>query len=268
GIRDFHVTGVQTCALPISIREIADWEYGLENGLQAFFNALVGTSVLLQELIVGALLHLDQVRHRTCFGNLPERLTDTLLTGVGQSHLFFPMRAALSCGPRPLGPPSAAHEPPLPPWLRTREREPDPSFRTSRAGDIPAHLQVETRKRRKRRPFGPLLPSNVCELLQIDLRTGLFKLGLELFGIRLVHAFLHRLRRAFNEVLGFLQAETRDRADFLDVFDLLVASAGELDRELGLLFSRRTARSSATANSSNGDRRSGRNAPLFFQHLR
>ena len=74
---------------------------------------------------------------------------------------------------------------------------------------------------------GARLPLDVCELLQIDLGAGFFKLCLELFGIGLVHAFLHRLRRAFDQVLGFLEAEAGDRAHFLDDFDLLVAGGGE-----------------------------------------
>ena len=36
-------------------------------------------------------------------------------------------------------------------------------------------------------------------------------------------AFLDGARRAFDEVLGFLQAEARDRADDLDDGDLVLA---------------------------------------------
>ena len=86
----------------------------------------------------------------------------------------------------------------------------------------------------------------VCELLQIDLGAGFFKLSLELFRVGLVHALLHRLRRAFHQVLGFLEAQARDGAHFLDDFDLLVAGGGELDRKLGLLFGR-SGRGSANA---------------------
>src|SRR5581483_928206 len=53
-------------------------------------------------------------------------------------------------------------------------------------------------------------------LLQLHLRASLLELGLDLVGFVLVDAFLDRLRRAFDEVLGFLQAETGDGADFLD----------------------------------------------------
>src|SRR5262249_48160462 len=74
-------------------------------------------------------------------------------------------------------------------------------------------------------------------LLEVDLRTSLLELGLDLVGLVLVDAFLDRLRSAFDEVLGFLQAETGDGADFLDDLDLLVAGSGKHDREFGLLFS-------------------------------
>ncbi len=145
-----------------AIGKIADRKHRLEHSLQTFLDALVGACIFLQELIVGALLHLDQVRHRPGFRDLAERFTDTLLTGVGQSHLFFPMRAALVCGPRPLGPPSAAHEPPVPPWLRKSPQEPaesDPIFGTSRAGDDPARSKLSTQRRKR----GPLPgPASVC----------------------------------------------------------------------------------------------------------
>src|SRR5262249_8539560 len=44
--------------------------------------------VLLQELIVGALLHLDQVGHRSRFRDLAERTTNFLLASIRQSHRF------------------------------------------------------------------------------------------------------------------------------------------------------------------------------------
>src|SRR3954454_17730501 len=76
-----------------------------------------------------------------------------------------------------------------------------------------------------------------ARLLQFHLGASLFELGLDLVGFVLVHAFLDRLGRAFDEVLGFLEAEPGDGADFLDDFDLLVAGGCKNDRELGLFFS-------------------------------
>src|SRR4051812_28403963 len=103
-----------------------------------------------------------------------------------------------------------------------------------------------------------------ARLLQFHLGASLFELGLDLVGFVLVYAFLDRLGRAFDEVLGFLEAQAGDGADFLNDFDLLVAGGSENDRELGLFFSRSSGSSSGT-----GDRNGGSSghAPLFFEEL-
>jgi hypothetical protein len=72
--------------------------------------------------------------------------------------------------------------------------------------------------------------------------------------------------RAFNEVLGFLEAEAGDAANFLDDVDLVGASVNQDNVELGLFFFRSSSSSSA-ASSSNGYRSSSGNAPLFFEKL-
>src|SRR5580658_4470796 len=59
--------------------------------------------------------------------------------------------------------------------------------------------------------------------LELDLRAGLFEGGLDLLGFFLANAFFDGLGSAFDQVLGFFQAKSGDRADFLDDFDLLVA---------------------------------------------
>src|SRR5262249_38689918 len=104
------------------------------------------------------------------------------------------------------------------------------------------------------------------QLLEVDLGASLLELGLDLVGFVLVDAFLDRLRRAFDQVLGFLQAETRDGANFLDDLDLLVAGGSQHDREFGLLFSR-SGGSATTGGTGNRDRGSGGHAPLFFEEL-
>src|SRR5258708_25020313 len=71
-------------------------------------------------------------------------------------------------------------------------------------------------------------------LLQLNLGASLLELGLDLLGFVLVDAFLDRLGRALDQVLGFLEAEAGDGADFLDDFDLLLAGGGEHARELRL----------------------------------
>src|SRR5690606_31528798 len=85
-------------------------------------------------------------------------------------------------------------------------------------------------------------------------------------GVSLVGAFLDGLRSSFNQILGFLEAQAGDGADFLDDLDLLGAGVSENDVELGLLFNRGS--SSGARSSGNGDRSSSGNAPLLFQQLR
>src|SRR6185437_2141324 len=60
-------------------------------------------------------------------------------------------------------------------------------------------------------------------LLKLSLGAGLLQLGLDLLGLFLGDAFFDGLRRAFDEILGLLQAERGDGAHFLDDLDLLVA---------------------------------------------
>src|SRR6187551_3931045 len=77
---------------------------------------------------------------------------------------------------------------------------------------------------------------NAKRLLELHLGTGGLELLLDLFGFGLGGAFLDRLRRAFDEVLGFLEAQAGDGADFLDDADLVRTGLEEDDVELGLLF--------------------------------
>ena len=58
-------------------------------------------------------------------------------------------------------------------------------------------------------------------------------------GLVLRDAGLHGLRCAVDQVLGFLEAKTRDLAHDLDDLDLLAAGFLEDDVELGLLFNGR-----------------------------
>ena len=54
------------------------------------------------------------------------------------------------------------------------------------------------------------------------------------------YGFLDRLRRAFDERLGFAQAQTGDGADFLDDLDLLATVAGQDDVEFVLFLDRKS----------------------------
>ena len=83
---------------------------------------------------------------------------------------------------------------------------------------------------------GRSLPRRIPILLDVDLGAGFLKLLLEVSGFSLGNAFLDSLRSAFDEVLGFLEAEAGDAADFLDDVDLVCAGIREDDVELGLFF--------------------------------
>src|SRR6185369_8973603 len=106
--------------------------------------------------------------------------------------------------------------------------------------------------------FNPGAPS----LLQLDFRTSVFELLLDLGGFVLVDVRLHFLGSAFDQVLGFLEAQAGDRTHFLDHVDLLVASVGQDDGELGLFRGAGGGRSGGS-----GNRSGGGNAPLLFQEL-
>src|SRR5208282_316104 len=111
-------------------------------------------------------------------------------------------------------------------------------------------------------PAGPARSS-----LELDLRADLLQGGLDLLGLFLGDAFLDGLRRAFDEVLGLLQAERGDRADFLDDLDLLVADGGENDGELGLLLDRGGGGGAGCGSGGDRNRGGGRDAPLDFEEL-
>src|SRR5918994_5298264 len=105
----------------------------------------------------------------------------------------------------------------------------------------------------------PSLARSKRSLLQLDGAAGILDLLLDLLGFGLVDAFLDRLRSAFDQRLGFAEAELGDRADLLDDVDLLAAVAGQDHVELGLLFGSRGRRCSSGR--SGGDRSRGGNAP-------
>src|ERR1700733_535073 len=119
-----------------------------------------------------------------------------------------------------------------------------------------------TPDKRRARPGSPL---SKYFLLKLNLGADFFELRLDLGGVVLVGAFLDGLWRAFDQILGLLKAQARNRAHFLNDLDLLVAGSGKNHREFGLLFGggRRCAR--GTCRHRNGG--SGGNAPLLLQQL-
>ena len=120
------------------------------------------------------------------------------------------------------------------------------------------------RRRRKeiRRPGKTGAPEGKRELLDFDLGTGGFDLLLDLFGFGFGDTTLEHFRSAFDEGLGFGEAETGDRAaDFLNDSNLVRAAFGEDNIEFGLFFFCFSDGRSATATG----RSSGANAPLLFE---
>src|SRR5688572_9182502 len=115
-----------------------------------------------------------------------------------------------------------------------------------------------------------LRPVGASPLGDADLGADFLELLLDRFGLVLRHAFLDRLGRALDEILGFLQPQAGDFADDLDDLDLVRAGFGQRDVELGLLFRRRrrcTAARTAGHRHAHRHRRRGGDAELGFQLL-
>ena len=68
-------------------------------------------------------------------------------------------------------------------------------------------------------------------LLEFHLGAGSLELFLDLFGVGLGDVFLNRLRCGFDEILGFLEAQASDGADFFDDADLVFADGCQFDVE-------------------------------------
>src|SRR5690606_39219866 len=105
------------------------------------------------------------------------------------------------------------------------------------------------------------------ELLDLDLSTGCFELLLDVLGLFLANAFLDGLRSALDEVLGFLEAETRDLAHDLDRVDLVRAGVRQNHGELRLLLGSRSSSRCASARSGRDGNGSRADAPLRLELL-
>jgi hypothetical protein len=104
--------------------------------------------------------------------------------------------------------------------------------------------------------------------LHFHRRALLFQLGLDRRGLVLRNAGLHRLRRAVDEILRFLEAQAGDLADHLDDLDLLAAGVLQQDVELGLLFRGRSRRRAATTRGRSAHRgRGDRHVELRFEGI-
>src|SRR5260370_34261158 len=120
---------------------------------------------------------------------------------------------------------------------------------------------------RRFRGSSPGITPIASRLLEFPLGSRLFELRLDFGGLVLADAFLDVLGRPLDEVLGLFEAQPRERPDFLDDLDLLVADGGKHDRELGLfLGSRGRGRAGARAGS-NRNCGGGRNPPFLLEHF-
>src|SRR5262245_2511387 len=97
------------------------------------------------------------------------------------------------------------------------------------------HTATGRRYGRFRGLLTPQPPATNSHLFEFHLGPGLLQLGLDLLRLFLVHAFLDRLGRALDQILGLLEAQPGERTDFLDHLDLLLAHRRQPYGELGLL---------------------------------
>src|SRR5580693_1016746 len=108
-------------------------------------------------------------------------------------------------------------------------------------------------------------PCNLCKLLDLDGRDS-FELLRDRSRVVLRDVLLDGLGGAVDEILGFLEAETRDFADRLDGRDLVCAGILEDDGELGLNIDRARRRAGGSwSRRRNCCRR--RNAETLFELL-
>ena len=88
------------------------------------------------------------------------------------------------------------------------------------------------------RPGDPLGgPLDSFELLEFDGGASAFEGRLGLLSVSLGDLLEDGLGSCVNQVLGFLQAEVGEGANFLNYLDLLVTSVGDYDVEVALLVS-------------------------------
>ena len=110
-------------------------------------------------------------------------------------------------------------------------------------------------------------PPNIRQLLDFHFGAGFFELLFGGIGVGLVRAFEQRLRSAFDQRLGFRQAEAGfDFTHGFDRRDLLVRRNGDKD-QVKRIFRSRGSRSCACGTTCGGNRdgRGGGNAPLGFK---
>ena len=256
--------------------KIGDREDRLENSLQSLVRTPALGLVHHQELVIGCLLNLDQVRHLRNFRDLSEELAyaSAAIESLGLGHRRSLALISGRASPRP-----ALHT--EPPRRRLSVCSPSACRRPAKTGENP-FPEGRSRPSGKRFSYvsryasslhakgvadGARPPADFNAYFRSTLAPAASSWALNLSASALETPSLTGFGAAFDQVLGFLEAKTGDGADFLDDVDLLSASVGEDDVEFRLFLGRSSSSGSA-ASSGNRHRSSSRNAPLFFQKLR
>ena len=106
------------------------------------------------------------------------------------------------------------------------------------------------------------------KLLELDGSASLFQLSLSSLSVVLGSALENSLRSTLDHFLSFLQAQAGDDlADSLNNANLLSASVGQNDVELGLLLSGTSAALSRSASCNSSNRSSSLNVEYLFKFL-
>src|SRR5213082_1137925 len=176
-------------------------------------------------MIVRAPLHLDQIGHRSYFGDAPETFADSLLTVEGNRHLCPSLRAAHHHPGGAAQILSRRHA-----ATGGRERRPHRaaggawSQQTPKTGRASTLVPRSTISIFSAAPTGRrcALSKVVADLPYFDSRTRIFKLLLDFCCLFFVDPLLDRLWGRLDEILRLLEAKARDRTYFLDDVDLFV----------------------------------------------
>ncbi len=253
---DVVLRRLEVVALEVERRpagEIRDRKHRLEDRLQSLLRPAARGLLDHQKVVIGALLHLDEVRHLGHFADRAELLPDALAAVVGFNHFrsssFVRRRKMLILPPTGLGAPRHC--------LR--------SFQRSSTQSLPFHCPVGRSDAGAEALPAPHRAGRPCIYLTSTTAPWSSSCFLSLAASSLLTPSLTVLPPASTRSLASLRPRPGDGAHLLDDVDLLLAARLEDDGELGLLLDgrRRTCR---------GARRDGhccgsRNAPLRLQQL-
>src|SRR5262249_31475177 len=222
--------------------KIGDREHRFEHGLQPRIGPPADRLLHQEKLVVGRLLNLDEVRHLRDFLDLPEKLTNALATskclrchlaslcrtvGTGttlrkaaihRDHLDRRLSPFLFYAIRPFA------KPLLHARLTADETVISDAYPKSPSCVRPNAASPRTAKTRPARSAVVAAVRTSSRLFELDLGADLLEGGFDLVSLVLRNAFLDRLRRGLDQILGLLETEARGGAHLFDHLDLLVAN--------------------------------------------